>query len=536
METKINRIIFLIILVTFFKGLVWAAVVPIWHTPDEQAHFAEIEFMAEKRRLPTHILNPQRVEKDLSREILMAEQLLGTERDEAGINKFTYHPEYNLPYENGQIGKYEREINNFPQSWRGEMVKNEATNYPPLYYLSGSIPYLLFYSSDLFTRVFVVRVLSVLLIVLTVYFSFKIGREIFSDDFLMQISIPILVSFQPMFTFVGSGANSDNLINLLFTIFIYQGLRVIKKGFSPSTSGMMGIIIGLGLLTKPQFFIPIPIALSLFFWETRKKQWGTLFKNFLLFTLSFLAFGGWWVIRLSFLTGNPTTVNLGGFNNSLATFSIFEYVKTAFIRTIRETLPWYWGVFKWLGLTLPRLANQILMRITLLAAVGLLWGGIRMLKNKKFGHIEKSMIFLLLVNLVYIGSIYLFDFYFIRSHGFSIGMQGRYFLPLISTQMIFLSWGIINLFPKKWLNLRKIVIILLCLGMVVLNFVALTTVFRAYYQANDPGQAINWLSQYKPWFVKGAWFVSLLGFYLLSLGWFVKNYVQNSLRQSTNKP
>ena len=220
----------MILLVTFLKGLVWAIVVPIWHTPDEQAHFADIEFISEEKRLPAYILFPGiKPEKDLSKEILVSEQLLGTERNEAGNNKFTYHPEFNIPYSQTPTGLNENKIITTPLSWRKDMVGSEPVNYPPLYYLLGSLVYLIFYSSDLFTRVFMVRVFSIIISLLVVYFSFKIAEKIFPHDIIYQLAVPILVSFQPMFAFVSSGVTSDNLTNSLFTIFIYLGLKVIDR-------------------------------------------------------------------------------------------------------------------------------------------------------------------------------------------------------------------------------------------------------------------------------------------------------------------
>lgn len=523
-KLKTERLIYLILIATFLKGLIWAAVVPIWHTPDEQAHFANIEFIAEKKRLPDYILFPGIIpEKDLSREILLSEKLLGTERDEAGNNKFTYHPEYNLPYEKGMIGEQEKEIINTPVSWRSEMVKSEPVNYPPLYYLGGTAVYLLFCQSDLFVRVSAVRLFSVLLFVLTVFFTFKIARELFPQDFLWQLAVPILVSFQPMVTFVASGVNSDNLANLLFTVFIYLSLKMINKEMSLRLAVLLGLDTGLGLLTKPQFVILLPIILGLFIYQLVKYHSFSLWKSFLVFIISSFLGGGWWVVRLYFAAGTPLSTGWSTFTNPYSSISLFEYLKNSLARLIRETLPWYWGVFKWLGVTLPRLANQILMRLGVLAALGLIFWLVRLVKERKFGFEEKGILYLFLLNFIYIGALYWVDFSFLKTHGFSIGMQGRYFFPLISTQMLFLALGIWSLFPKKWLRVKKFAIISLCLGMVVLNFVALTTVFSSYYPVQNFSQAIAFISQYKPWFFKGNWFIILSMAYLLNLGVFIKD-------------
>ena len=85
-----HRLVLLFFLSIFFVGLWWIVLVPLWHFPDEQAHFGQIAFIAEKGR------NPDRSENDLTEEIYISEQLLGTARDKYGNNKFTFHPEYRI--------------------------------------------------------------------------------------------------------------------------------------------------------------------------------------------------------------------------------------------------------------------------------------------------------------------------------------------------------------------------------------------------------------------------------------------------------
>ncbi len=532
MKLEIKKIIYLLLLVTFLKGLVWLVVVPIWHTPDEQAHFAEVEFIAEKKRLPSQVLNRQSGEKELSREILFSEQLLGTERDEAGINKFTYHPEYNIPYESGLVGKYEKEINNIPKSWRSEMVRNESANYPPLYYLLGSLVYFLFYSGDLFTRVMMVRIFSILLSTLTVFFSFKIAKEIFPKDFLLQLAIPLLVSFQPMFTFVSVGVNSDNLLNLLFTAFIYLGIKIIREGLTLKSGLFLGMVVGLGIITRPQLYLLAPLALALFVFEAvrERRQLVSLCLKFGLFVFFLIAAGGWWFLRLFFLSNIPMLVDVSAHPDIAPPIPLLDYLEMALTKLIRETIPWYWGVFKWLGLVLPRLVNRILMRVTLLAALGSLIWFVKVLLRRKFTTQEISLFFLILINFLYIGAIYQYDFSYLRLHGMSIGIQGRYFFPAISAQMTFLVLGIVNLIPQKWLKLQKSAIILLTLGMIVLNFVALGTIFWSYYPVNNISQAVNWVSQYKPWFFKGNYLIGLLLIYLGGLSFFLKEFLKKTLK------
>src|SRR3989338_3999490 len=105
--------LFWLLLATFCKGMLWSGVVPLWHFPDEQAHFAQLQNIAEGRFTRFS-------ESFTSREISESEWLLGTFRYEKGNNLFTFHPEYNIPYANGFWGLAEERINSFSMSFRKE--------------------------------------------------------------------------------------------------------------------------------------------------------------------------------------------------------------------------------------------------------------------------------------------------------------------------------------------------------------------------------------------------------------------------------
>src|SRR3990167_8868440 len=132
----------------FLTGVGWAAMVPLWQMPDEQAHFAQVQELAAVGYRP----NPG---PSTSQDIVISEKLLGTFRDERGNNKFTYHPEFRLPYSNSTVGFNEEEIINLPPKMRKVFLINEATGYPFLYYWYISIVNRLIWGQDLIVRVFV---------------------------------------------------------------------------------------------------------------------------------------------------------------------------------------------------------------------------------------------------------------------------------------------------------------------------------------------------------------------------------------------
>ena len=296
-----NKLFWLCLLLVTLKGIVWAAFVPLWHFPDEQAHFAQVSYLGEIFGYPPQ--DPESgITKDLSEEILMSERLLGTER-ENGINKFTYHPEYRIPYTDTTIGMHEEEIMSISHSARTMYIKHEAANYPALYYITETIPYRLFYEADLFTRAFATRVFNLTYILLFALVTWKISSFILPRQPFFAAALTLFVSFQPMFTFVSSGITSDNAINLWYAVFLLWGLTVLYKNFHWSTFIFGVLLIVLGPLVKQQslFMTPLFFGLSIYFFSKKNQMIARHMKRILfIFTVVFFV-----VILFSFQKDSP---------------------------------------------------------------------------------------------------------------------------------------------------------------------------------------------------------------------------------------
>lgn len=502
-------LVILLLLATFLKGLVWSIAIPLWHAPDEAAHFAQVQYFAEFNKMPKGNI------KDKSKEILFSEKLLGTERDERGDNKFTYHPEYRIDYTDNLIGQYETEIKNYPVSYRSEMVKKESPRYPPFFYIVGGLFYRIFYNFDLISRVYAVRLVSILSLVLMTFFAYKIGLIIFKDK-ISSLSLAVLVSFQPMNTFVSSGVTSDSLGNLLFTIIIYFCLKIINTKQNYLDTIILAISIGLAMYTKPQALVALSFVIfayivALFYKKINLKQLFILIPLFFIFvSLS----GGHLVIQKMFENWNESNNPLPYIETNTiedAAYMTFpNFLIWTLKHTIDEVFPWYWGVFNWLGVVLPKTVNQIIVRLTLFSVFGLLIYFIKILKNKKFPSNFPRVIFMLFTSLMFFMAITIMDYAHFKSHNFSLGIQGRYFFPTIVSHMALLLLGFKQLLSPK----------ILALLMVILNFIGLKTVFSSYY--------INLiqLSQYKPDIFKGNYSIIIFFMYLILLSIFILKFIK----------
>lgn len=503
--------IFWLLVVTFFKGMFWAGMVPLWHFPDEQAHFAQLQNIAETN-------HDYSSEKSTSREIYQSELLLGTFRDEQGNNRFTFHPEYNLPYSDGFFGFEEDKINSLTVADRQKMEIAEATSYPPLYYFAGALIYRIIYPANLFVRVFTVRIFSTLLTVGTVWLAYKIGKLVFNNEF-YGLCLGLFVSFQPMFTFVGSGVNSDALFNFFFSAFIYASLLVFKKKDFKSLSFLI-LSLSLGILTKQQMMIAIflsGVPLFLVLKKIVKKSFVKGYKERRIFLDVLLIL--FLIVGVGLALNRGEVYRIFGFiqagqDETLRQLPLLSHLLWTAKHTIAEVLPWYWGVFKWLGVVLPPWVNRVQMRILAIAVVSLLIYLAAIIRNKKIEKKDWQIGFLIFTALAYFMAVTLWNWQFRIAYGFPFGVQGRYFLPTVVAHMALIIVGVKALMPRQF---KKWTILLLSLWWIVLSFIALETVINAYYQT-QPWQTFWWqVSQYKPFWYKGHWWLFWILSYCLSL-------------------
>jgi hypothetical protein len=202
-----------------------------------------------------------------------------------------------------------------------------------------------------------------------------------------------------------------------------------------------------------------------------------------------------------------------------------EHVRWTIRHTIAEVIPWYWGVFNWLGVTLPRVVNRIINRVTITAAVGVLVWFIQHRRPGLWKKETQGLLFLGVASVIFFVVLLIWDWLFVRGHGFSFGMQGRYYFPLLSAHMIWLLVGLVTLVPKKWSWARSTWIKIIGLSMIGLNLVGLHTLTAAYYNLSSLTIFFHQVSQYKPFLFKFPLNLLWLLIYAVTLIVFIYYYV-----------
>jgi hypothetical protein len=250
--------------------------------------------------------------------------------------------------------------------------------------------------------VHLIRFLSVAMGTAAVYLTYLIVREILPDEPALALGAAAVHAYTPMFVFIASAVNNDNLVVPLSSLALLMLLRLARyrplgevvsdpgDGATPDGQGrtgleshhptlaempigrylLLGIVLGLAVLTKTSSLaLTVLTALVVGVRAVRRRSWAEFFVGGLATLLPLLAIAGWWFLRNLRLYGDLT-----GFS------AFFEILGT---RDVPADLPqlWrerfsflagYWGNFGGLNVPMPAWVYAVLNALTVVAALGLI--------------------------------------------------------------------------------------------------------------------------------------------------------------------
>ena len=225
-----RRIVLALILVAYFiLGILFATNTPSWQAPDEPAHYNYIAYVAENGSFP--VLHPGDYPHGYLEQIKNAE---------------------------------------FPPDMPITSIRYES-HQPPLYYLLAAPIYSL--TGGNLTAL---RLLSVLLGAGIVLFAYGVGRRAVPGDPRIGLGAAAFVAFLPQHLATVSQVGNDVLAELLLAavLFVCVGLLIEPASSQESKPArslrsylLLGILLGLILITKTTAYIAVPLALGVILWR-----------------------------------------------------------------------------------------------------------------------------------------------------------------------------------------------------------------------------------------------------------------------------
>jgi 4-amino-4-deoxy-L-arabinose transferase-like glycosyltransferase len=286
---------------TLVLGIVWALTVPPFQAPDEFAHVAAVQSLANRGDLPG----------DPERPLQSTEEELATSASNAAqtAQQLQVKPEWSKR----AYDRWRQRADTLGGDSRTDGGgTNPAAANPPLYYLLLVAPYKAASGGDFFARLDAMRLGSALLLLITVTATWLLAGTVFGPRRPLQLAAASLPALLPMVTFVSASVTPDSLLYATSAVVLWLGARVIV-----GRGGLAGVVAlcavaALAVLTKATAYALLPaVALAVLIAAFRSRDVRTLVVTALVAGATFaVVVAPWFVIARA--TDRPASGQLVG--------------------------------------------------------------------------------------------------------------------------------------------------------------------------------------------------------------------------------
>jgi 4-amino-4-deoxy-L-arabinose transferase-like glycosyltransferase len=286
-------------MVFIVKGFVYAAVTPLWEGIDEPFHFAYIQSLTANRSFP--VWGKSFLDADIAQSTAYAPLAPLMPQLVKGFQKLSYLDYWCLaPETRQQLNSKLRKLQASGETITPSTTPLYQAQHPPLYYLLCAPLYQLMDSRNLVEKVFAMRLYSVLIASGAVVAASLIGRQ----RGVLGTTLAVLAVSWPVLYVDVARVGNDSLGAALFA-FLFAALIAYGTKQTRLRAACIGILLGLGLLTKAYFATAVPAIAAYVFLPAvfdRSRWKRALAAGFIIF-LCAGAIGGWWYVRNYMLYG-----------------------------------------------------------------------------------------------------------------------------------------------------------------------------------------------------------------------------------------
>lgn len=471
----------LVITFAVVKGVLWSIVLPPLEGPDEHAHFAYSQLMAEQHRIPRRDHNLSGIDRPYSEQLDV-------------VMRESYHQWSQWPGNRADFSEAGRERSRDLQEGLSREAggAGAAAGYSPYYYAPASALYLLA-PIDLDQQLGTMRLWSVALGAAAAWLAVLIGRRLFPRHEAGGVALGIAVAAQPMLSQQAAILNNDMLVIVAGFASLLVALELLRPRAHRRLLLLGGLAAGLALATKPFGVAWAPVlALAWLVGRLRTAQgerrpWlADAVRAGVGVTVTY----GTWVAvskvldlpASAVMTFNPEPGprTIGRFL-SLQTKDMLEPIRDRWIEQ-------YWGDFGNLILPLPRWAYTIITAAVVLTVIGLaVWACsmlTRVIRQRRWsmspdetsGVLDVAVCAVSIVLTLTV--LHVADFLQFRRNGRLELLQGRYALMVLPAVLALPPLLLARLGRRGWATPAMI---LIAAGAVAMNILSLTLMVERYY-------------------------------------------------------
>ncbi|MGB5933922.1 MAG: glycosyltransferase family 39 protein, partial [Anaerolineae bacterium] len=272
-----------IILLLFCSlGLVWSITVPLFETPDEVWHYAYVKNIADGHGLPVQdpddIEQPWRQEGSQPPLYYLTAALMTFWIDSTDFSELIWWNPFSEGARPGQVDDNQNLFIHTPQEgfpYRGAVL-----------------------------AIHIARLLSLAMGAVTVLATYIIASELFPHRREVAIGAATINAFNPQFTFISGSVSNDVMVTGISSLALLLMVRMVYREASSRRVAMLGVLVGLALLTKLSALALLPLSLVVLIVAAwRQGSWAPLFKWGVLFLALIGLLAGWWYVRNWLLYG-----------------------------------------------------------------------------------------------------------------------------------------------------------------------------------------------------------------------------------------
>ena len=279
-------------------GMVYSTTTPLFEAPDEQWHFAFVQYVATGRGLPVQTEQPTHLARQEASQPPLYYLLA------AGVTFWIDTSDYpSIVWENPHYGY---NVPGIVNDNKNLFIHTSLENFP----YRGAV-----------LAIHLARLLSVLMGALAVLFTYLLALEIFPAQKSLAASAGVVIAFVPQFLFVSSAVSNDSTIVALAALSLWLMARLLndRRPLHVRDAITLGVACGLAALAKVSGLGLSTLAVLVLTWHILrqskirnavlnavKDQKSKILFYFLLFTFTFSLVAGWWYARNLILYGELT--------------------------------------------------------------------------------------------------------------------------------------------------------------------------------------------------------------------------------------
>ncbi|HEX8067143.1 MAG TPA: DUF2142 domain-containing protein [Thermoleophilaceae bacterium] len=455
----------------------WALVVPPFQVPDEGGNFGYVQSLVEDGRRPVKQLPDGR--RPFSYEEQVAED---RSRGVLGLGDPSVKPPWSEAVE-------QRWESLTVPATRGEARENVRTvgpqsDDPPLYYAYEAIPYAAGSGGGFFDRLYLMRLWSGLLMLVTTAGAWLLIGELTGRDRLLQLAGAACVGLQPMATFVSGGVNADAGLLALWSIELWLGVRVLSRGPSRATvSALVATAVAACLVKTTALVMIPPLGLVLLLAARRAGRPHRLGRLHVAAGAAACAAAAVVAVAASRDLADRILLDAGpGDLRAFASY-LWQYYLPALpgqqhFTGIDGGQGWNlwvetaWGAFGWMEVRLPDALYAALAALAVLTFAA----AARALARRTVAATRAALAFLAASGACLVAGVHWAEFSQLAD-GSGPTAQGRYLLPLLPIAGAAVAAALTNLEPRR----RPAAVALTLGGMVALQVVSLAATAGRFY-------------------------------------------------------